>query len=472
MDTRSKSRASKAQDEEASISTIGRTAAMGSAALSAQEESVEERVGPEENPMFEQFLEFQKYMAKKRGMKATREVESVASDLDDVFQPVDPGSLVAMSQVKPPTLEGLAASQIKAFRSAYRKYAARCVVTKWKQHPGKLVTPEQLSVVAFAHGLSDPSDLFALTDQQFFSKLCILHQASSAREWHSIISQVKMSTECSLEKFVEYADDFKFQLELAGDGFAPPAKEIVKQFVNGIVHKQLQAEMRYHYFETVEKAVEGGIKIVMRYRHVWSYMKEEKIHNNRNIKSIKADSNSTTTSTEKFRAPSVAQTQERSATSNVTARDPANLTCFKCLQKGHTAKTCPNDKHPRSNWPKKKVRSVKTVDNSDESVQEPVARSVRVFLTDISSDKDEFIRIPAMLSTVDEELNSSPSTVNTSLFLDTGANINSITREYLQNFVMNQLNKVHIITTKPLTLELAGGKFTQVSGYCRPCRRR
>jgi hypothetical protein len=72
---------------------------------------------------------------------------------------VDPGMMVAMSQVKIPTLEGLKISQIKSFRTAYSRYESKCPVENWKRLPGQLLLPEHLLTVARINGIDDLDDL-------------------------------------------------------------------------------------------------------------------------------------------------------------------------------------------------------------------------------------------------------------------------------------------------------------------------
>jgi len=50
------------------------------------------------------------------------------------------------------------------------------------------------------------------------------------------------ATTCSMEKFIEFGDEFRLQLEFAGEEFAPPMIEKVKHFINGLQPPQLQQE--------------------------------------------------------------------------------------------------------------------------------------------------------------------------------------------------------------------------------------
>ena len=97
------------------------------------------------NPMFERFMASQQFEAFMRANPVPAVVPMpmtvpVAQHNPRREPVVDPGMMVAMSQVKTPTLEGLKIAQIKA----YRRYESKCIVAYWKRLPGQLVLPEHL----------------------------------------------------------------------------------------------------------------------------------------------------------------------------------------------------------------------------------------------------------------------------------------------------------------------------------------
>jgi len=379
METR-RTRASRARDDdESSLPSVSRPREVE---IQIREEDnereMDERAPPAVDPMYEQFRQFQLFQAfmAANPMPAMPMVPMPVQAQRNML-PADPGSMVAMAQVKPPMLEGLSIAQIKQFRTAYRRYAARCVVHQWRQSPGSLVNPEHLLVIASRNGIMDVEEVRELPEDVFFSRLCAIHNAASTREWHSIVTQVKMSgSTCSLEKFIDYSEEFKFQVELAGQEFAPPMKELVKCFVNGISPKTLQSEIRLRYIETLTEAIEEGVQIVVKYRHMWETQEKEESKEKKSSKHAKAaiaDKSVTTSGN---------RTQERSSSTSDASAKPSIPTCYKCLQKGHTVKSCPNPKHPSSTWVEKKARAMKASTAPVESVEEPVVRSVRVFMTD------------------------------------------------------------------------------------------
>ena len=230
---------------------------------------------PAVNPMYQQFLQFQQFQAFMQAnpmpqipMGPRMEVPNVRRGIE--VEHVDPGMMVAMSQVKPPMLEGLKISEIKAFYIAYRRYSSRCVVPQWKRKPGQLVLPEHLLTIATVNGLGDVDFLRDMEDEEFFTALCRIHNCTMATSWSLLVDQVKMkATVWSLEAFMEYVDDFRMQLRLAGDECAPPQKEIVKIFVNGLSPKSLQTEIRKRQFETLGVAAEQGVEIVLRFKPIF-----------------------------------------------------------------------------------------------------------------------------------------------------------------------------------------------------------
>jgi len=215
METRSRTRGSRTGSERKEAENESLAVSELTAIAEEAVELEEEVVPPVENPAFAQFRQFQMFQAYMAANPAPRLPVFVPGLLDrqpnNLMDQVDPGRMVAMSQVKAPLLEGLSAAQIRNFRVMYRRYSARCVVNEWRQLPGTLVTPEHLLVIASRNGIYDLEELRTLGEEEFFARLCAIHHAASTREWHSIVTQVKMTgAVCSLEKFIEYADELDF----------------------------------------------------------------------------------------------------------------------------------------------------------------------------------------------------------------------------------------------------------------------
>jgi len=160
------------------------------------------------NPMFDQFARFQQFEAymnahRAQPMAAPAPARRAANPAQMAY--LDPGSMVAMAQVRPPTLEGLKIAQIKAFRLAYKRYVSKVPMVQWVRLPGQLVLPEQLATVAAFNGIGDIEDLKQLPEDQFFRALCKMHNATMTTQWCRLLEQVKMTTTSwSLELYLEY----------------------------------------------------------------------------------------------------------------------------------------------------------------------------------------------------------------------------------------------------------------------------
>ena len=203
------------------------------------------------NPMYERFLEFQRFEAFMRAVPAPvpepvlRHVPMPMHDAVRREPVVDPGIMVAMSQVKTPTLDGLKIAQIKAFRVAYRRYESKCIVAHWKRLPGQLVLPEHLLTIARVNGIIDVDEVRDKPVSDFFVALFKIHNATMTCQCCRLVEEVKMkSSTWSLKAYLEYAEEFQLQCQLAGPEFAPPQKEMVKMFVKGLRPEALQTEIR------------------------------------------------------------------------------------------------------------------------------------------------------------------------------------------------------------------------------------
>jgi hypothetical protein len=193
------------------------------------------------NPMYNQFLQFQQFQAFMA--QNPQPVQPMLGRNAALPQAIDPGMLVAMSQVKPPTLEGLKINQIKAFRIAYRRYEAKCLVEAVKRLPGQLVLPDHLIIIARTNGIDDITDVRDAPAEAFFMFLCRIHSATMTSQWCRMVEEVKMkATTWSLEAYMEYMEEFRIQAFLAGREYAPPEKEVVKIFVKGLRPETLQTE--------------------------------------------------------------------------------------------------------------------------------------------------------------------------------------------------------------------------------------
>jgi len=350
---------------------------------------------------------------------------------------IDPGSMVAMAQVRPPTLEGLNIKQIKTFKLAYRRYVSKVPVPQWIRLPGQLVLPEQLITIATLNNIGDIEDLKRMPEEQFFMCLCRIHNATMTTQWCRLLEQVKMTTQTwSLEFYLEYVEDFRFQMAIAGRDFQPPESEVVKIFIRGLQPNTLQTEIRRKNLETLEEVIDETSDVIVRYKAIFdltdSMVKSPTSKKTTNSKkaSSKATEEVSTDTADKVAAVAVAPPKKSKGDSSDKKKE---VTCYKCLQKGHLAPNCPNPKHPRSTWQPRTARAIKKSEESEVPAEQPTARSIRVFSSDMQPSSDTFIRLDVSVFSPADETLISPLHYKTSVFLDSGANLNSITREFFSN---------------------------------------
>jgi hypothetical protein len=305
------------------------------------------------NPLYNQFIQFQQFQAFMA--QNPQPVQPIFGRNIAPPPAVDPGMLVAMSQVKPPTLEGLKINQIKAFRIAYRRYEAKCLVAQFKRLPGQLVLPEHLVIIARTNGIDDIEDVRDATVEDFFQYLCRIHSATMTSQWCRMVEEVKMKvTTWSFEAYMEYAEDFRIQALLAGRDFAPPEKEVVKIFVKGLRPETLQTEIRRRNLDTLEEAMDVTSDVVIRYKAIFDLqpnLRKEDSKSDRYMPSI--DQRSKTRGDGKFGnhdKPTVPSTIVLGKSKSSFQSGLSSVTCYKCLKKGHLAPNCPNEKHPQSTW--------------------------------------------------------------------------------------------------------------------------
>ena len=266
----------------------------------------------------------------------------------------------------------------------------------------------------------------------------------------------------SLESFLEYVEDFRFHMMLAGNEFQPPDSEVVKIFVKGLQPATLQTEICKKSLDTLHEVIEETTDVIVRYKAIFDI--QESVHKPSTKKSTKKSSSKVTEdTTEVTDAPPVAAPPKKSNSDNAIKKS-TQVTCYKCLQPGHLAPNCPNKKHPKSTWQPRSVRSVKKSEEAETSTDPPVARSIRVFSTDMNVKPDTFIRLNSSILAVEDELVISPVQVQTSVFLDTGANINSVTSNFVNQVIKPVLPSIQVVYGKPFSVELAGGQTIRLSG--------
>jgi hypothetical protein len=157
------------------------------------------------------------------------------------------------------------------------------------------------------------------------------------------------------------------------------------------------------------------------------------------------------------------------ATSNASGKsggftksmDLKDVECYHCHKKGHYANKCLDIK-AKDTKGAFKVRKAE-----EEKASEPTLRQLRIRYSDLnSSEEDSFIRHWILVLDLDEERMGWTDDGNlVRVFVDTGANINTISRRYLDQ--LRDLNvKLEMIPgpIDGITIQLVGGRTLQVSG--------
>jgi hypothetical protein len=93
------------------------------------------------------------------------------------------------------------------------------------------------------------------------------------------------------------------------------------------------------------------------------------------------------------------------------------------------------------------------------------SRQIRVRFADLSPQQDPFLRYEVLVLDVDaRNVARVPSQALTTIFVDTGASINTISRVHKEELEAQGITTRLISSPRPLALELVGGRQLRVSG--------
>jgi len=439
-------------------------------------ESFLSRLGDHAPLVLEHLDDFADFIASKRASGERFSVETprlsgeTRGDLDfrdhRSSSVVEAGAAVAMAQIKAPQLEGLKIPQIKSFHLAYRRYVSRVPVLAWVRPPGQFVLLEHLQSLAVFNKVS-VEDLVHFSSDVFFGALCSIHNATMTSQWCRLMEQVRMtSSTWALEDFFDFRDNFNFQLLIAGDKYAPPAKEIVRIFIAGLQPSSLQLEMRRRELATLAEAMDGTALVIVQYRAIFDIQGSLSSSRSAGRVEVRRDGGRRPVSKSESVESSSSSSMDKPRGGEATDRKAGPI-CHKCLQAGHYANRCPNPQHPQSAWKARTVRVAKKRDPVVAPVENPVARSIRVFASDMDPSDDTFIRLDVVVMPADLVAVATPGhsgALKSTVFVDSGANLNSITRDFFLHTLLPAFPDLTLLPGSPFQVELAGGKFTTVSG--------
>ena len=185
---------------------------------------------------------------------------------------------------------------------------------------------------------------------EFISLMLKIHQADSSRDWRLLIKNAKMEkSDLSLTTYVQYVEDFRFWVNVAGRPHRIPDKEIAKCFVNGLKPELFREETYARSFENLDDVVRDAREELHTYRDIMEisdrvkrpepkeeFTKEKKDYS-QSASSFKkkGEANSSTgASFSGFKKPA----------SFSVEKDMKDVECFKCHKKGHYANKCPEIK--------------------------------------------------------------------------------------------------------------------------------
>ena len=87
-------------------------------------------------------------------------------------------------------------------------------------------------------------EVMELARDDFVNLMLKIHQADSSREWRLLIKNAKMEkSDLSLTTYVQYVQDFRFWVNVAGRPHRIPDREVAKCFVNGLKPELFREEM-------------------------------------------------------------------------------------------------------------------------------------------------------------------------------------------------------------------------------------
>ena len=145
--------------------------------------------------------------------------------------------------------------------------------------------------------------------------------------------------------------------------------------------------------------------------------------------------------------------------------DLKDVECYKCHKKGHYANKCPEIKAKDTKGPLKARKMEQGITQDD--AEKKSIRQIRVRFSDLESEtKDPFMRFWVILSNLGQERigvqnEGHPARV----FVDTGANCNTISRKFYKTLVSQGLECVfHAGPPKGFTINLVGKQVLQVTG--------
>jgi len=180
---------------------------------------------------------------------------------------MDPGLWLNMVNVKPPYLLDLEIDSMKKFILEYKRYSQKCP-RQLLRSMQQFVLEEHMEVVC-SEAEMEMEEIMELPRDDFITAMIKIHQADSSRYWRIMIRNAKMEkSDLSLTTYVQYVEDFRFWVNVAGRPHRIPDKEIAKCFVNGLKPELFREEMYARSFENLDDVIREAREELRTYRKI------------------------------------------------------------------------------------------------------------------------------------------------------------------------------------------------------------
>lgn len=374
---------------------------------------------------------------------------------------VDAVALVTMmqaTQVKLPRLHNLELESIYKFMLDYKQYELHCP-SPAVQLPQAFVLHDELEVIADAN-LLRVKELLRESKEEFFESMCTILHARSALDARQRMQKIKMEKEdFSLSSLATYNSRFKFHVRCIGLQYAINARDLAKIYVQGLRPKILNE----HVWASSPQTFLSAMKIA---REVLPKVAE--IH--AAIQGYRATPAAKTATSQDSKPMHKGESNGKSKTRLSDAEWAEKLKtieCHHCHEKGHFASKCPklskgDNQQGGGNPPRTKDKVSRAAKAQVVEVSETGAtsRRIRVFAADAQAQhEDEFIRLDGRVL---HDLTASDG-VDVSVFIDPGANVNTLTREFYRSMCARGVD-LPIQSGPALVVDLVGHQALTVSG--------
>ena len=132
----------------------------------------------------------------------------------------------------------------------------------------RFVLEEHLEIIGRESG-EEMEQFMELARDEFISAMLRMHAANSSRKWRLLIKKAKMDkSDLTLSTYVQYVEDFRFWMNVAGRAHRLPDKEIAKCFVSGLKPDVFREEMCSRSFDTLEDVIREAREELSTYRDI------------------------------------------------------------------------------------------------------------------------------------------------------------------------------------------------------------